>query len=327
MLIEQRVRALHRFWSLVRRLTDFREFIILLVILAAALGMHIASPFFLQVGNVHSILLSLSLESIVAIGMTVLLVAGGFDLSVGSNLALSGMITALVLARGVPVPAAIAAGLATGAGVGVVNGLIIARVGINPFITTLGMMSVLRGLVLVISGGQNISGLPHSFNVIGQGKLGGIQFPILVAIVLVAAGDLLLRKSRFFRQNYYIGGNSRAALLSGIPVARVTVINYAITGALAAVAGIIMTARLGAASVTAGNGLELRVISAVIIGGASLQGGEGTVLGSFLGVLLMAIIVNALTLFGVDVYWNSLVIGGTLLLAVLVDTLVKKRSL
>ena len=308
-----------------RRVTDFREFIILLVIVAAALGMHIASPIFLQGGNIHSILLSLSLESIVAIGMTVLLVAGGFDLSVGSNLALSGMITALLLVRGIPVPAAIAAGLAAGAALGALNGLIIARIGINPFITTLGMMSVLRGLVLVISGGQNISGLPHSFNVIGQGKIAGVQAPILLAVVLVAAGDLLLRKSRFFRQNYYIGGNARAALLSGIPVARVTVIDYALTGALAALAGIVMTARLGAASVTAGNGLELRVISAVIIGGASLQGGEGTVLGSFLGVLLMALIVNALTLFNVDVYWNSLIIGATLLLAVLLDTLAKQR--
>jgi ribose transport system permease protein len=310
-----------------RRITDFREFIILIVILAAALGMHIASPIFLQAGNIHSILLSLSLESIVAIGMTILLVSGGFDLSVGSNLALSGMIVALALARGIPVPAAIAAGLATGTAVGVLNGLIIAKIGINPFITTLGMMSVLRGLVLVISGGQNISPLPHSFNLIGQGKIAGVQAPILLAILLVVAGDLLLRKHRFFRQNYYIGGNPRAALLSGIPVARVTVINYALIGALAAVAGIVMTARLGAASITAGNGLELRVISAVIIGGASLHGGEGTVLGSFLGVLLMALIVNALTLFNVDVYWNSLVIGATLLLAVLLDTLARKRSL
>ena len=307
------------------RMTDFREFVLLLVIVAAALGMHIGSPIFLQAGNIHSILLSLSLESIVAVGMTILLVAGGFDLSVGSNLALSGMVTALLLARGLPIPAAVAAGLATGTGVGALNGVIIARIGINPFITTLGMMSVLRGLVLVISGGQNVSGLPHSFNVIGQGKIGGVQFPILLAVVLVAAGDLLLRKSRFFRQNYYIGGNARAAVLSGIPVGRVTVINYALTGGLAALAGIVMTARLGAASVTAGNGLELRVISAVIIGGASLQGGEGTVLGSFLGVLLMALIVNALTLFNIDVYWNSLVIGATLLLAVLLDTVAKQR--
>lgn len=308
-----------------RAAIDFREFNLLLVILLAGLGMHIASPVFLQGGNIHSILLSLSMESIVAVGMTILLVAGGFDLSVGSNMALSGIVTALLLARGVPVPASIAAGLATGAGIGAVNGLIIARIGINPFITTLGMMSILRGLVLVTAGGQNVSGLPRAFNVIGQGKLAGVQFPILLAAVLVVAGDLLLRKSRFFRQNYYIGGNARAAALSGIPVARVTIFNYALTGGLAALAGLVMTARLGAASVTAGTGLELRVISAVIIGGASLQGGEGTVLGSFLGVLLMALIVNALTLFNVDVYWNSFVIGAILLLAVLLDTLGKRR--
>ena len=135
----------------------------------------------------------------------------------------------------------------------------------------------------------------------------------------------MLRKSRFFRQNYYIGGNERAAILSGIDVDRIKIFNYALTGFLAALAGIVMTARLGAASVTAGTGMELKVISAVIIGGASLQGGEGTVIGAFLGSLLMAIIVNSLTLLGVDIYWNTLVIGATLLLAVTIDTVGKKR--
>ena len=135
----------------------------------------------------------------------------------------------------------------------------------------------------------------------------------------------MLRKSRFFRQNYYIGGNERAAILSGIDVDRIKIFNYALTGFLAALAGIVMTARLGAASVTAGTGMELKVISAVIIGGASLQGGEGTVIGAFLGSLLMAIIVNSLSLLGVDIYWNTLVIGATLLLAVTIDTVGKKR--
>ena len=152
-----------------------------------------------------------------------------------------------------------------------------------------------------------------------------VQNPIWIALVLVLIGDILLRKSRFFRQNYYLGGNERAAFLSGIRVERLKIFNYALTGMLAAVAGIIMTARLGTASVTAGTGLELAVISAVIIGGASLKGGEGTVLGSFLGSLLMGILVGALTLLGVDVYWNTLVIGATLLIAVLIDNLGRRR--
>ncbi|MCY3023243.1 MAG: ABC transporter permease [Planctomycetota bacterium] len=317
------------------RLTQFREFMIVVVILVAAAAMSCASKDFRTPGNVLAMLLGLSVESIVAIGMTILLVSGGFDLSVGSTVAFTGAVTAMCLVAGAPVPVAVAAGLALGVLIGLINGVIIAKIGINPFITTLGMMSVVRGALLVVTGGKNISGLPESFTVIGQwhiplfvyqGQMIGIQYPILIAAVLVVIGDLLLRKSRFFRQNYYLGGNEKAAILSGIAVDRLKIFNYALTGFLAALAGVVMTARFGSASVTSGTGLELRVISAVIIGGASLQGGEGTVLGSFLGSLLMAIIVGSLTLLGVNVYWTQLVIGATLLIAVLIDTLGKRRQ-
>jgi len=186
-------------------------------------------------------------------------------------------------------------------------------------------MSMARGMLLVITRGRNISGLPGSFRVLGEGNVWGIQNPIWIALLMVLIGDILLRKSRFFRQNYYLGGNERAAVLSGIKVDRLKIFNYAFTGVLAAFAGILMTARLGAASVTAGTGLELKVISAVIIGGASLKGGEGTILGSFLGSLLMGMLVGALTILGVDVYWNTFVIGATLLFAVLIDTFGRYR--
>lgn len=310
--------------ALLRRLTGFREFMILLIIILASAAMSFASDFFLTRGNILAMLLGVSIESIVAIGMTILMVSGGFDMSVGSTVALTGAVSAYAMLHGVPVPLAILLGLALGIVIGLVNGFVIARIGINPFITTLGMMGVIRGILEVVTRGQNIAGLPPSFKTIGQGTLLGIQYPILIALLLILLGDLLLRKSRFFRQNYYIGGNEKAALLSGIPVKSVTIFNYALTGFLAALAGIVMTARLGAATVSAGTGLELRVISAVIIGGASLQGGEGTVLGAFLGSLLMAIITGSLTLLGVDVYWNKLVIGATLLLAVMIDTLSKR---
>lgn len=305
-------------------LKGFRELMIVAIILAAGVAMTIASPVFLTQSNLMALLLGLSAESIVAIGMTILLVAGGFDLSVGSTVALTGAIAAWCMAAGVSMPLAVLVGLIAGAAIGATNGVIIAKAGINPFITTLAMMSIIRGVLLVVTRGRNITGLPDSFKAIGQGNLAGIQNPILIAAVLILIGDLLLRKSRFFRQNYYIGGNPRAAMLSGIAVDRMTIFNYALTGFLAALAGLVMTARLGAASVTAGTNLELKVISAVIIGGASLQGGEGTIFGAFLGALLMAIIVNSLTLLGVDVYWNTLVIGATLLLAVMIDTLGKK---
>jgi len=236
-----------------------------------------------------------------------------------------GAIAAMAAVSGVPTILAIVASLLLGAFIGFINGWIIARIGINPFVTTLAMMSIIRGILLVITRGKNIAGLPDDFQMLGQGEVLGVQNPIWIALLLVLLGDILTRKVRFFRQNYYLGGNERAARLSGIPVDRLKIFNYALTGVLAAFAGVIMTARLGAASVTAGTGLELKVISAVIIGGASLSGGEGTVLGSFLGALLMGILVGSLTLLGVDVYWNSLVIGGTLLVAVLLDSLGRRR--
>jgi ribose transport system permease protein len=308
-----------------RRLVDVREFMIVAIILAGAAVMSFVSDAFFTPGNLSVILLAISTQAIVAIGMTVLLVSGGFDLSVGSTVGLAGAVTAMALVAGVPVPAAIAAGLALGVLVGLANGLIISKIGINPFITTLGMMGIVRGVLEVITQGRNIHGLPEAFNVIGQGRLWVVQYPILVSLVLVAAGDVALRKLRFFRQNYYLGASEKAAVLSGISVGRLKIFNYALTGLLAAAAGIVMTARFGAASVTTGTGLELQVITAVIIGGASLQGGEGTVLGSFLGCILMALIVTSLNLVGVDIYWQRLIIGATLLGAVMIDRLGKRR--
>ena len=308
-----------------RRLTSFREFMILAIVIAGCLFMWITTPIFMTFGNWSALLLQVSVECIVAIGMTILLVSGGFDLSVGSTFALAGAVTAMAMSAGLAPWAALLVGLGAGVLIGFSNGFIIAIVGINPFVTTLAMMSMVRGMLLVITRGRNISGLPESFRVIGQGNVHGVQNPIWIALLMVLIGDVLLRKSRFLRQNYYLGGNERAAMLSGIRIDRLKIFNYALTGLLAAFAGIIMTARLGAASVTAGTGLELKVISAVIIGGASLKGGEGTILGSFLGSLLMGILVGALTILGVDVYWNTFVIGATLLLAVLIDTLGRYR--
>lgn len=301
------------------RITSFREFMILYIVLLGAIWLAYAVPGFLGRENLSAILLALSDQAIIAIGMTLLIVSGGFDLSVGSVVALSGTVTAIWLQQGVPVPAAIALGLAVGGTTGLLNGLIVAELGISPFIATLGMMSLARGLLMVVSNGLNISGLPASFTVIGQGDFLGVQYPIWISLILVAIGDLLLRKHRYFRQNYYVGGNEKAAILSGIPVKRLKVFNYVLTGLLAAVAGIVITARLGSASTTAGKGLELRVISAVIIGGASLKGGAGTIGGSFLGALLLAMIVSAINLLGVELNWIDFVLGATLLLAVMAD--------
>ncbi|MHC4623418.1 MAG: ABC transporter permease [Planctomycetota bacterium] len=310
----------------VTRITEFREFMILYIIVLAVVAMTYAVPQFLGRQNISAILLSLSDQSIIAIGMTILLISGGFDLSVGSTVALSGAVTAIWLGQGIPVPVAILLGLGVGVLIGLINGLIIAEIGINPFITTLGMMSLARGMLMVVTDGQNISGLPPSFTVLGQGSIFGVQYPIIISLVLVIIGDFLLRRSRFFRQNYYIGGNEKAAILSGINVKRIKIFNYMLTGFLAALAGIIITARLGSASTTAGKGLELRVISAVIIGGASLRGGVGTVAGAFLGALLMSIIISSITLLDIALNWIDFAIGATLLLAVMADTLGRKQG-
>jgi ribose transport system permease protein len=310
----------------IRRLTRQREFMIGSIVALGFLGMSFASPYFISPGNLLALLLGLSVEAIIAVAMTNLMVSGGFDMSVGSVVALTGAATALLLTGDVPVWLAVLAGVALGACIGFFNGFIVSKVGINPFVTTLSSLSLFRGLTLILTKGRNISGLPDGFKALGQTTVLGVQTPIIVAAVLIAAGDVMLRRFRFFRQSYYIGGNERAARLSGIPVDRMKMLAYVFTGLLAGLAGVVMTSRLGAASVTAGTGLELRVITAVIIGGASLQGGEGTVLGAFLGSLLMALITNALTLLGVDVYWQTFVIGATLLAAVLVDRLGKART-
>jgi ribose transport system permease protein len=262
----------------------------------------------------------------ITIGMAILLISGGFDLSVGSTLAFTGVVTGLCLNAGLPAPAAIVVGLMAALMVGLANGLLVARVGINPFITTLGMAMVVRGLLLVIAHGRAVLNLPGSFTVIGQGRLFGVQYPIFVMLFLVIVGEILVRNARFFRQSYYIGGNERAARLSGINVSFVKIFNYCLVAFLAGVAGLMITGRFGSASVTIGVGEELRVITAAIIGGASLGGGEGSVLGAFLGALFMAFLANALNLLGVDVYWQNLVTGALLILAVVVDVVNERRK-
>jgi len=306
-------------------LAERREFMILCIIVLGVIGLTCAKPQFLSRHSLSGVMLLLTAQSIIAIGMTVLLVSGTFDLSVGSTYALAGTVTAIWLKSGMPVPIAIALALAVGVLIGLINGLIITEIGINAFITTLGMMGLVRGLMMVVSGGQSISDLPASFNALGRGQLiPGVNNPIVILIVLIVASDFLLRRSRFFRQNYYIGGNEAAAMLSGINVKRIKVFNFALVGFLAALAGIITTARLGSALTTIGKGLELRVISAAIIGGASLKGGVGTILGSLLGAALMAIIISAIPLLGIGPNWVDFVTGAALLLAVMADVTGRK---
>jgi ribose transport system permease protein len=303
------------------KLTKQREFVIFMIVFVFFVVMSIASPVFLSTGNILALLLSLSIESIIAVGMVILFVSGGFDLSVGSVLGFSGVIVAMLLRAGVPTAASIVLALIVGAMIGLWNGFIIAKLKINPFVTTLASLSIFRGLTFVFTQGRNIAVLPDSFKFLGQERIAGVvQLPIIYALVFIIFGDIILRNSRFLRQNYYIGGNEKAALLSGINVEKMVIINYIITAVLAAFAGIVFTSRMGSASTQAGTGWELRVVTAVILGGGSLRGGSGSVFGAFLGVFLMALIYNALTLFGIDIYWQQFVVGAVLIIAVIIDS-------
>ena len=306
--------------TFLKRLAAQREFVIFLIVLVVFIAMSFASNVFLTASNILSVLLSLSIESVMAVGMVIVMVGGGFDMSVGSILGFIGIIVAELLTAGVPTVLALLISIIGGVLIGLWNGFIIAKLKINPFVTTLSSLSIFRGLSYVITSGRNISGLPDGFQAIGQLRPLGVQLPIIYAVVLLVVGEIVLRNSRFFRQYYYIGGNERAARLSGINVDRMMIFGYVLTAVLAAFAGIIFTARMGSASCQAGTGWELRVITAVILGGASLKGGSGTVLGTFLGVFLMALITNALTLLGVDIYWQQFVVGVVLIAAVVIDT-------
>ena len=298
---------------------------LLLIVIAYFAVMSAIKPLFAEIAMVKIMLLSLSVNAIIACGMTILLVSGGFDLSVGSVLGLSGMVAALCMKKyGVPFYAACVFGLMAGAAVGSFNGFVIARLRINPFITTLGSMIAVRGVIKIVSRGRGLSGFPPAFNWLGQGSLLTVQMPIIFCLMMVALGEFLLRKSRFLRQNFYIGGNERSAILSGIPVARIKMFNYILSGLLAAFAGLLNTARYGNASVTSGQGVELQVVTAVIIGGASLSGGKGSILGAFLGTLLMVMIVSSINLLGVHEVWQDFVVGSVLLTAVIVDNIGRK---
>jgi len=285
---------------------------------------------FLSANNIKAMLVGISTEAVLVVGMTVVIVAGGFDISVGSVLALSGLATVLALKHGAPMPIGVLAGLACGAACGLVNGLLVARVGMSPLIATLGMMMAARGLVTVHIhqyGATRSDQLPVGFLGLGQAQLLGTQGFWIVAIMfaVVLVGDILLRNLRWLRQAYYIGGNERAAALSGINVPRVRMVTFVICGVTAAIAGVLNSARFGTATYEAGQGVELFVIAECVIGGASLVGGQGTVLGAFLGVVLVNCIKVGLTQIGMPPDWQYVIVGASLIVFVTIDIVLAKR--
>lgn len=301
-----------------------RELTLALLIVAIVTGMALASPHFLSLANFRAISIGLVPIAICAIGMTVLLASGGFDLSVGSVLALASTVVALLLIAGAPILVAVAGALLAGVAVGLANGLVVTKIGVNPLVATLGTMLIARGIALVITEGFSLSDLPPAFGWAGRAEIAGIPFLLCVTLVLVVAFDLAMRHGSFFRKIYYIGANEKAARLSGLAVDRIKIVAYVLSGTLAALAGVLLASRLMSGTPTAGNALELQVLAAAVIGGASLKGGEGTILGGFLGVIFVALINNAMTMLAVSIYWQMIVTGAVLIAAVGLDMLVRR---
>ena len=304
-----------------------RTYSLTLTILLIGIGATIAFPqTFPTFGNWSQLLLNLSIDTIVAVGMMLLLVAGVFDLSVGSVVAFSGGLAAYIMITfGWPVAVAIPLTLVSAGLIGLVNGYLIAYQGVNPMIQTLAMMGIVRGGALLVSG-SGIQNLPYWFNAISQSRLLGVQMPVWYMLLTVAVFAFLMQKTVFFRRYYYIGGNERAADLSGIRVRRMKLYGFMLTSLLAGVAGLLLTSRLGTALPTAGRGLELRVITAVILGGASLSGGHGKIIGALLGAVFMGLVSNVMVLARVSGYWQDIILGLILITAVWTDMVLQKRS-
>jgi ribose transport system permease protein len=295
-------------------------------LLALCLVLWIATPFFATVDNLVNVAEQSTIVGTLAIGMTFVILTGGIDLSVGSVVALAGVVLALVLRAGHGVPLAMLAAFATGLGAGAINGALVAFGRLPAFIATLGMMSVARGVALVLADGRPISGFPEALRALSTTRMAGVPVSVLVMLLLFALAHFVLHYTMLGRSTYAIGGNEEASRLAGIPVGRTKVIIYAIAGASAAATAVLLLARLNSAQPIAGIGYELDAIAAVVIGGTSLLGGAGSVTGTLIGALIMSVLRNGLNLLGVSSYVQQIAIGVVIVVAVLVDMALHKRS-
>lgn len=305
------------------------------ILLATVLFMVIitcVNSVFLSLDNIWNVLRSTGFTLLTTLGITLVLISGGLDLSVGSVYALGGTVCAKCLVMGLPIWVSILAGLVCGLVIGLVNGLIIVKLSIPPLIVTLGMMYVARGVVYVLTQGVPVYPLPEAYKQLEQTSLlGAVPNVVLLALVLAVVMNVMMKRTPLGRSIYAVGGNADAARISGLNVGRVKLFVYVLTSMLAALTGILMTARLGSAQATAGSGYEMTVIAAAIIGGTSTYAGVGTIWGSVLGALFMEILSNSLTLMRISVYWQNIVIGVVLVVAVIIDTyrrtLMRRRAI
>jgi ribose/xylose/arabinose/galactoside ABC-type transport system permease subunit len=306
-----------------------REVGVLAALILIAIFLSAATPYFLKTNNLLNISRQMVIISIIAVGMTFLIISREFDLSVGSTYGLSGIVAGtLVLKLGVDIWVAVPIILLMGALIGLINGLMVTKIGIPSFIVTLGTMSVLRGFALVLANGWPISNLPNSsfFSVFAGDIFGGVPVHTLWMIGVLLIGGFVLSRTVFGYHVYATGGNPRAARLMGINTNRVKVINFMLSAVLASLGGLLTLGFLNSVTPTAGTGLELDIIASVVIGGTALAGGAGSILGTLLGAAIMSTVRNGLVLLGVSAYWQQAAIGLVIVIAVTVDVLSTRRT-
>ncbi|MBO8162176.1 MAG: ribose ABC transporter permease [Brevibacillus sp.] len=305
------------FWkqggNILQRMGPFLGLVLIVVVLS------FLSDNFLTISNIFNVLRQISINALIAFGMTFVILTGGIDLSVGSILALSAALTAGLMTGGTDPVLAVLAGLAAGGLMGAANGILIAKGKVAPFIATLATMTLFRGLTLVYTEGRPITGLPDGFAMIGKGFFLEIPMPVIWMLISFVILWIILRYSTFGRHVYALGSNEEATRLSGINTGRVKIWVYALSGFFAALSGIILTSRLNSAQPTAGTSYELDAIAAVVLGGTSLAGGKGWIAGTLIGAMIIGVLDNGLNLLNVSSFYQLVVKGGVILLAVLLD--------
>jgi ribose transport system permease protein len=303
-----------------QRLLPFLSLIILFVALA------IASPHFLTSTNLSSVVRQTAVINIMALGMTMIIITGGIDLSVGAILAMGGLLGTMAMEKGLSIPAGVLIGILTGLACGFANGIMITSLRIEPFIVTLGTLGIFRGTTLIISNGLPVHRIPQQFSFLGEGNLLGVPFVLWILVACAIVTHVILEHTRLGRYTFAIGSNREAAVYAGIPVKFHTTAVYAIGGMLTGLAGMIEASRLMTGQPTAGQGYELQAIAAVVIGGGSLHGGEGSVIGTLIGAFIMGLLSNGSDLLGVSPYVQQAIIGAVIILAVTLDELRKRRT-
>ncbi|MCK6561958.1 ribose ABC transporter permease [candidate division KSB1 bacterium] len=298
----------------------------LLGLLALCLSLWLLTPHFLTVANLLNIAQQTAINAIIAVGMTFVIISAGIDLSVGSIVAFAGVVLASGLQAGLPIPLAVCAGLAAGWVCGLLNGLLVTLGKLPPFIATLGMMSVARGAALVYAEGRPISGFAPEFRQIATAEILWVPVPVIIMICVYAAGSFLLARTKFGRYTYAMGGNEQATRLSGVNVRLHKTLVYGLCGVTSALAAVVLTARLNSAQPIAGIMYELDAIAATVIGGTSLMGGQGSLLGTLVGAFIMGVLRNGLNLLGVSSFLQQIIIGAVIIIAVLIDAGLKSSQ-